>query len=202
MQPSLMLVVFALVVSLYSVSVLAWPAASSSSGSFNDSASWTPSTWNCSAQEIMVMRKLYVGVAANTACASGSTVDKYEIYVHSECTSACSPVLQNLEEALPDCYYYLANYENSNKKWDAYSSLAQCDQWISPATVWVRFHSNKTISVPTPSSASGSAVMDDVIASSTSGSEIVGSTSSASMARESLWFGAVFFAATVGILAH
>ncbi|GMF16509.1 unnamed protein product [Phytophthora lilii] len=177
------------------ISVAAWSSASSSSSSESvNASSWTPSTRNCSTQEITIMRKLYVGVAANTACASGSTVDKNEIYVSSECTSMCLPVLENLEEALPDCYYFLTGYENSNKKWDAYSSLAQCDQWIVPAPVWVRFHSNKTISVPTPSSASGSAIMDDISAPSASGSEMVGSTSSSSTVRGS-WLVAMVVAA-------
>ncbi|OWY94658.1 Elicitin, partial [Phytophthora megakarya] len=122
---------------------MALVASTSSSDSVNGSTSWSPSERNCSSQEITIMRKLYIGVAATTACATGSTVDRNEIYVHSECSSLCTPVLQNLEEALPNCYYYLSGFEDSNKKWDAYSSLVQCDQGTP---VWVRFHSNKTIS--------------------------------------------------------
>ncbi|KAG1698436.1 hypothetical protein DVH05_014978 [Phytophthora capsici] len=64
------------------------------------------------------MRKLFIGVAAHTGCANESTVDKYELHVESECSSLCTPALQNLEESLPDCNYFLEGYENSNKKSD------------------------------------------------------------------------------------
>ncbi|KUG02129.1 hypothetical protein AM587_10011924 [Phytophthora nicotianae] len=127
------------------------------------------------------MRKLYIGVAAHTACANESTVDKYEV--------------ENLEEALPDCNYYLKDYENSNKKWEAYASLAHCDQRNASDPVAVRFHSNSTITILTPSSASGSAVMDEVSMSSNSNSDFV--DNSPAMGTQMSWIGAAFIAAHI-----
>ncbi|KAG3106317.1 hypothetical protein PI124_g15493 [Phytophthora idaei] len=182
--------IFVLFASLVNVS------SSGSSSPFNASDS-TPSTRNCSAQEITVMRKLYIGVAAHTACANESTIDKYEVDVSSECTSLCTPVLQNLEEALPNCNYFLKDYENSNKKWEAYSSLAQCDQRNASDPVSVGFHSNSTITILTPSSAFGSAVKDEISATSNSGSDFVGS--STAMRTQLSWIDGAFIA-TVGIM--
>ncbi|ETL39573.1 hypothetical protein F442_09295 [Phytophthora nicotianae P10297] len=191
MKRSSMLVLLAVLVNLSFTS--AWSSSSSGSSSSFNVSDWTPSTRNCSTQETIVMRKLYIGVAAHTACANESTVDKYEVEVRSECRSLCTPVLQNLEEALPDCNYYLKDYENSNKKWEAYASLAHCDQRNASDPVAVRFHSNSTITILTPSSASGSAVMDEVSMSSNSNSDFV--DNSPAMGTQMSWIGAAFIAA-------
>ncbi|KAG7376620.1 hypothetical protein PHYPSEUDO_013033 [Phytophthora pseudosyringae] len=112
--------------------VLAWSAASPPSGSSLNASDWTPSTWNCRVRQRVHRRQV-----------------RGPVQVSSECTSLCTPVLQNLLESLPDCNYFLKDNEGSNKKWDAYSSLTQCDQRAASDPVSVRCHSNSTSTIST-----------------------------------------------------
>jgi hypothetical protein len=193
---SSMLVLLAVLMSLCSA---AMDSSLAGSGSTSDSVS-TPSSRNCTAQEITVMKKLYVGVAANTACARFSTVDKHEIYVEAPCNSTCEPVVQNLAESLPNCGYYLDGEWTGNHWFDINEFLVRCGQSAPGGTVYATFKSNTTITVPGLSSASGSAIMDEVSASSTNGSEAVGSDSSAAATHRLAWGVAALVAGVLALL--